>query len=130
MTGSMGRWSAPGLCALVGYSLTDKARPVLGLPPLVIVAIGTGVLAGLAHRRVFGVNRRTETSWLDAWLKAIVIVVFVVFFTVYLPSYVLQTSTVAEFDRIAQDLIGAAVWGAGFVATIWGLWYAHTQRRV
>jgi hypothetical protein len=110
--------------------VTDEAPNVLGFPPIVVVVIGTAVLAGFARRRVFGVNPRTQTSWLDAWLKAIVIVVFVVFFTVYLPSYIVQTSTVAEFDRIAQDLIGAAVWGAGFVATIWGLWYAHHQGRV
>ena len=103
---------------------------VLGIPNVVAAAIAALVLAILARRRVFGANERTETSWLDAWLKAIVIVVFVVFSSVYLPSYVMTTSTVTDFNRDVQDLIGAAVWGAAFAATLGALWYAHREKRV
>jgi len=102
----------------------------LGVPNVVAAAIATAILALVARRRIFAANERTETSWTDAWLKAIVIVVFVVFFTIYLPSWVIGTSTVADMDRNAQDIIASAVWGAGMVATLGGLWYAHKEKRV
>ena len=103
---------------------------VLGIPNVVAAAIAALVLAIIAHRRVFGANERTQTSWVDAWLKAIVIVVFVVFSSVYLPSYVMTTSAVADLNRNAQDLIGAGVWGVSFVVILGGLWYAHREKRV
>lgn len=103
---------------------------VLGIPNVVAATLVVALLAVVARRRVFGVNERTETSWLDAWLKAIVIVVFVVFFTVYLPSYVIGTSTVANMDRNVQDLIATSIWGAGMAALLGGLWYAHREKRV
>ena len=103
---------------------------VLGIPNVVAATIVAAVLAVVARRRVFGANERADTSWLDAWLKAVVIVVFVVFFTIYLPSYIIGTSTVADLDRNAQDLIASSLWGIGMVATLWGLWYAHKEKRV
>jgi hypothetical protein len=103
---------------------------LLGLPNVVAATIAVAVLAVVARRRVFGANERTETSWLDAWLKAVVIVVFVVFFTIYLPSYIIGTSTVADMNRNAQDLIAAGIWGVGMAATLGGLWYAHKEKRV
>ncbi len=103
---------------------------VLGVPNVVAATVVAAVLAVVARRRVFGANERTETSWLDAWLKALVLVVFVVFVAVYLPSYVMQTSTVADLDRTAQELIGTAVWGTGFLSILWGLWWAHREKRV
>ena len=103
---------------------------LLGLPNVVAATVATLVLAVVARHRVFGENERTDTSWTDAWLKAIVIVVFVVFFTIYLPSYVIGTSTVADMNRNAQDLIASAIWGAGMVALLGGLWYAHREKRV
>ncbi len=103
---------------------------VLGIPNVVAATIAVAVLAIIARKRVFGANERTETSWTDAWLKALVIVVFVVFFTIYLPSWVIGTSTVADMDRNAQDIIASAIWGAGMVATLGGLWYAHREKWV
>jgi hypothetical protein len=103
---------------------------VLGIPNVVSAGIVTLVVAVLFRARVFGVNERTETSWIDAWLKAGVIVVFVVFFAVFLPSYVIQTETVAGYDRKVQDLIGSGLFGGAFVATLAGLRYAHRSKRV
>ncbi len=103
---------------------------LLGFPNVVVAAVAAAVLAVVARRRVFGVNERTETSWLDAWLKAVVIVVFVVFTSVYLPSYVIGSSVVSDLNRNAQDLIAAGIWGAAFAATLWGLWFAHREKRV
>lgn len=103
---------------------------VLGIPNVVSAGIVTLVVAVVFRSRVFGANERRETSWIDAWLKAGVIVVFVVFFAVFLPSYVIQTETVAGFDRNAQDLIGSGLFGGAFVATLVGLRYAYRSKRV
>ena len=103
---------------------------LLGIPNVVAATIAAVVLAILARRRVFGTNDRLSTSWLDAWLKGVVIVVFVVFLAVYLPSWVMTTSTVTDLDRNAQDLIGTAVWGAGFLGCLIALWYGHRRGRV
>jgi hypothetical protein len=103
---------------------------VLGLPNVVSVAIVSAIVAVVFRARVFGANDRTTTSWIDAWLKAILILVFVVFFAVFLPSYAMQTKTVAGFDRKVQDLIGLGLFGAAFVATLWGLRYAYRTKRV
>ncbi len=103
---------------------------VLGLPNVVSAAIVAAVVAVVFRARVFGANDRTRTSWIDAWLKASVTFVFVVFFTVFVPSYVMQTETVAGFDRNAQDLIGLSLFGVAFLATLWGLRYAYRTKRV
>ena len=103
---------------------------VLGLPNVVSVAVVSAVVAVIFRARVFGANERTKTSWVDAWLKASLILVFVVFFAVFLPSYVMQTETVAGFDRNAQDLIGSGLFGVAFVATLWGLRHAYRTKRV
>jgi hypothetical protein len=103
---------------------------VLGLPNVVSVAVVAAVVAVVFRARAFGANERATTSWIDAWLKAILILVFVVFFAVFLPSYVMQTKTVAGFDRKAQDLIGSGLFGAAFMATLVGLRHAYRTKRV
>ncbi len=103
---------------------------VLGLPNVVSAGIVTLVVAVVFRARVFGINERTETSWIDAWLKAGVIVVFVIFFAVFLPSYVIRTETVSGYDRNVQDVIASGLFGAAFVATLAGLRYAHRSKRV
>ena len=96
-----------------------------------VVATGlTAILAIVLRGRVFGRIDRTNSSWFDAWTKAVTIVVFVVFATIFLPSWILQTSTVAGMTRTTQDLVGAAVWAAAMAITFWGLWYLHRERRV
>ncbi|MFQ5556283.1 MAG: hypothetical protein ACE5GB_02050 [Acidimicrobiales bacterium] len=103
---------------------------VLGLPNIVTAAIVVAAVAVVFRSRVFGTNEPTDTSWFDACLKAIVIVVFTAFTAVYLPSYVLQTKAVADLDGTVRDLLGAGTWLAAFAATLWGLWYAHREKRV
>ncbi len=103
---------------------------VLGVPNVVAALIAACVVLVVARRRVLGANERTETSWLDAFLKAFVIVVFVVFFTIYLPSYAMQTSTVTDFNRTAQELVGAGIWVVTFSAAVGVLWQAHRGKRV
>ncbi len=103
---------------------------LLGLPNVVLAAIVTAVVSVAFFGRVFGASERTETTWLDAWLKAGVILVFITFFGVYVPSWVLQTGTVAGLDRDVQQLVGSAVWAVALVVTIGGLAAFHRQKRV
>jgi hypothetical protein len=103
---------------------------VLGLPNVVSAAIVAAVVAVVFRARAFGANERDRTSWIDAWLKAGLIGVFAVFFGVFVPSYVMQTETVAGFDRNAQDLIGSGLFGAAFITTLWGLRVAYRTKRV
>ncbi len=102
----------------------------LGVPNIVLAASVVAVVAVIFHSRVFGANEPTETSWVDAWMKAIFIVVAIATFCVYLPSYVMQTSTVAGFDRDIQQLVGTAVWSVAFASALFLLWYAHREKRV
>lgn len=113
-----------------GAAKDEPVYALLGVPNVVAAAVVAALVALLFHRRVFGANERTTTSWADAWLKAFVILVFATFCGVYLPSWALQTKTVAEFDRAAQDVVGAGVWVVAMVLLFWGLWYAHRQKRV
>jgi lipid-A-disaccharide synthase-like uncharacterized protein len=73
---------------------------------------------------------RRSGRWLDAFLKSVVIFVSVALFTVFVPSYVVQHEEVAKLDRDVQDLIGAGVWGAGFVGSLLLLSYAHRRQRI
>ena len=75
-------------------------------------------------------NGREPLSWAGATLKAIVIFVAVAALTVFIPSWVLRLDQVTGLDRDAQDLIGSVVWGAGFLGSLWLLWYAHKHRRI
>ncbi len=102
----------------------------LGVPNIVLTAIIVAVVAVIFRSRVFGANEPTDTSWVDAWMKAIFILVAITTFSVYLPSYVMQTSTVAGFDRDVQQLVGTAVWSVAFGSALFLLWYAHREKRV
>ena len=88
------------------------------------------VAIGVAIPRIRGTNDRRTTAWIDAWLKALVIFAYVLLLTVFVPSYVLQHEEVAARDPLAQDLIGTAVWGIGFVAVLGTLFWAHRRGRV
>lgn len=94
---------------------------------LVLIAV---VAIGAALPRVRGTNDRRHTAWIDAWLKALVIFAYVLLLTVFLPSYVLQHEQVTARDPLAQDLIGTAVWGVGFVAVLATLFWAQRRGRV
>lgn len=116
----------------------DPTGPVAGssLPGLAsagaLIAYLLAVLVGLMvlYPRLVSVNSRLDTPWLDAGLKTATIVVAIVFLTVILPDWVLQLNGVAGLDRIAQDAIGLAVWGAGLVACLGALWYLHRESRI
>ena len=69
-------------------------------------------------------------SWTNALVKSIVIFVGVALFTVYVPSWVVEHEQVAKLDRTAQDLIGSAVWGLGFLGAVWLLWLAQKHHRI
>ncbi|MGI9607769.1 MAG: hypothetical protein ACR2P0_16700 [Acidimicrobiales bacterium] len=102
----------------------------LSVPNLVLATIVVGVVAVVFRARVFGANERDSTSWVDAWLKAIVILVAVAFFLVYVPSWALQTKTVADMNRNAQDLIGAGLFAIALIVVLWVLRWAHAEKRV
>jgi len=95
---------------------------------VLLVALGVGVV--VLFPQIVGANDRLETSWLAAWSKAIVIVVWIALFTVLVPNWVLQSETVAKMDDVAQDLIGVGLWALGLGLALWGLWWAHGQKRV
>ena len=95
---------------------------------LILTAIAVGAVALVpAVRRA---NDHRDLSWLDAALKAVVIFVTVALVTVFVPSFALQHEEVAKLDRDLQDLIGAGLWAAGFVGSLWLLWYAHRHDRI
>ncbi|MDH3294974.1 MAG: cytochrome c [Acidimicrobiia bacterium] len=112
--------------------------PVAGteLPALADLAwIAAYVIAALVvlvvvWPRLVGRTDRLNTSWFDAWLKSAAIFVAAVLAVAFIPSWVLQTSAVANLDRSIQDLIGLSVWGLGLLVILGGLWYAHKDSRV
>ena len=97
---------------------------------LIAYLLAACVAALVLAPRLIGVNDRLDTPWLDVGLKTATIVLAIVFATVVLPDWVLQTSAVSGLDRIAQDLLGLALWGAGLVACLAGLWWAHRESRI
>lgn len=103
---------------------------LLGLPNIVVATIVAALGTLILRARVLGTNERTATSWIDAWLKAIAMVVFITFVGVYVPSYILQTSTVANLDRNVQDILGTGAWLIAMVVTFGGLRLAHSYKKV
>jgi mono/diheme cytochrome c family protein/uncharacterized Tic20 family protein len=89
-----------------------------------------GVFALILGPRVIGVSDRRTMPWLDAWLKTSVIVVGFIVFTVLVPAKVLETETVADLPRPAQDIIASGLWLGGLAAGLLALWYAHRERRI
>lgn len=71
-----------------------------------------------------------DTPWLVAWGKSAIIVVYFVVATVIVPSVAIQTSTVSRLPRIAQDLVGSALWMLGLVIGLGLLWWAKHEKRI
>lgn len=92
-----------------------------------VAAVGVGLVLA---PRLISANSRLAVPWLDAWLKTAAIVVGVVLATVVIPDWALKTSSVAKLGRFGQDVIGVGLWGAGLVAVLLSLWYAHRESRV
>ncbi len=80
--------------------------------------------------RVVDANDRLDFPWLDAWLRTALIVVAVIFFVVYIPSWALQTGTVAKLGDFGQQFIGVALWLGGLGVVLGALWYAHKEDRI
>lgn len=104
-------------------ALTDMTIVVAFLISLGVVALAIGP-------RFISAPGRLDMPWLDAWLKTGAIVFGFIAFTVFVPSLVLETDTVSELDRVAQDLIGTAVWAGALAAGLWALWYAHRRDHI
>ena len=116
--------------ALVHGSALDVTNGSLRLDLHFPWAVGVGVGALVLWPRFVSAGDRRRMPWLDAWLKAIAIVLWFVVFTVYVPSEVMQSDTVADLDKNAQDVIGTGLWLGGMAVGIWGLWYASRHRRI
>ena len=99
-------------------------RVVLG------VIAATFVIAVVLGRYTFGRIDRLTVPWRVAWLKTLVIVVGITALVVILPGWVMTLESVADMDRMAQDLVGTGVFGAGLGASLWLLWWAHRESRI
>lgn len=116
----------------------EPTGPVAGteLPALtnmgavVAYLLAASVVGLVLAPRLLSQNDRLSMPWLDAWLKTAAITFGFVFATVVVPDWVLKTSAVAKLDRAAQDFIGVALWGGGFLTAMWALWYAHKDSRI
>ncbi len=117
---------APGSTASPGGELPGFAN----FSTTVAFLIAGGVVALVLGPRLLSANDRLHMPWLDAWLKTAVIVVGFIAFTVLVPSWAMQTDTVAGLDRLAQDLVGTGLWLFGMVGGLWALWYAHREDRI
>ena len=117
---------APGTTASPGGELPD----LTDFSALVAFLIAGGVIALVLAPRLLSANDRLTMPWLDAWLKTAVIVIGFIAFTVYVPSWAMQTDTVAGLDRLVQDLVGTGLWLLGMGAGLWALWYAHREERI
>jgi mono/diheme cytochrome c family protein len=84
----------------------------------------------LPEEDIEAVTDRLDLPWLNAWAKSAVIVIWFVLFTVFVPSWVLQSDSVAKMADTTQDLVGAGVWSAGLVLGIETLWWAQREKRV
>lgn len=73
---------------------------------------------------------RLSSSWGEAVIKSSAIVMFFVLFVVLLPSWAVQTETVAKLDRSIQDLVGLGLWISGLGVGIGGLILAHRDSRI
>lgn len=127
-----------GFAAPAGEAAIGPTGPVAGteLPglasagALIAYLLAALLVAMVLYPRLISINSRLDTPWLDAGLKTATIVVAIVFLTVVLPDWVLQLNAVAGLDRLAQDAIGLAVWGAGLVVCLGALWYFHKESRI
>jgi cytochrome c553 len=93
-------------------------------------AVAAAVAALFVAPRLLRVNDRMSSPWLDAFAKAIAIVAAVALFTIFIPDWALKTSTVANLDRIYQDIIGVGLWASGLALVLGGLWWAHRESRI
>jgi hypothetical protein len=91
---------------------------------LVVIALTIAVFPGVRRAQ------SGEASWIDAALKAVVVFLSVAVLTVFIPSWVMRQQKVAEFDRTAQDLIGATVWTVALIVVLWLLRTAQRQGRI
>ncbi len=104
-----------------------------GVAKLAIYAAIAFVIAMIALAftpRGHAANDRTDFPRLDAWHRTIIIVAAVIFFVVYLPSWALQTGTVAKMGDFGQQSIGVALWMGGLGLVLGALWYAHREDRI
>lgn len=118
--------AAPGTTASPGGELPGFAN----FSTTVAWLIAAGVAGLVLGPRLLSANDRLHMPWLDAWLKTAVIVVGFIVFTVFVPSWAMQTDTVAGLDRLVQDMIGTGLWLLGMVGGLWALWYAHREDRI
>lgn len=95
-----------------------------------IVGLIFVVFVVLFRRQILRPIDRLSSSWSDAFIKATTIVLFLVLFVILIPSWAVQTETVAKLDRPIQDLIGSGLWVGGLSAGIGGLWLAHRDSRI
>lgn len=121
-----------------GGAVDEDALPTVtgSLPDLsgmaAVAAIGLAGAVGLfvLGPRIVSEEDRLTMPWLDAWLRVAIIVVFFIVALAFVPSFVLQTETVAGLPRAVQDVIGSVLWGGGLVVGLWALWYTHRENRI
>lgn len=97
----------------------------------VLAYLLAAAVAGLVlYPRLVARNDRLSMPWLDASLKTAVIVLAVALLIMVVPDWVLKTNAVGGLSRFGQDLVGTAVWGAGVLIIIGGLWVAEKRSQV
>ncbi|MGF1665997.1 MAG: c-type cytochrome [Acidimicrobiia bacterium] len=111
---------------LVTGSLPDLS----GMAIFAAFAVAAAAIAFVMAPRIIAANDRLTMPWLDAWLRVAIITVFFIVVLAFVPSMILQTETVGRLPRVVQETITLALWGGGFAAGVWGLWYAHRDGRI
>ena len=80
--------------------------------------------------RIVSVTNRLDLPWMDAWFRGVLIAVFFIIATVMIPSFVLQTETVARLPREVQDVLGGGLWFGGLAVGLGTLWWAQREKRI
>ncbi len=96
---------------------------------LAIIVITFVVAVFFGRTTVSRIDRLT-VPWRVAWLKTAVIVVGIITLVGILPGWVMTLEAFGDLDRIAQDLVGSAVFGAGLLVSLWLLARAQKSSRI
>lgn len=109
--------TVPEVPSMPGPPTASVALIVAGF--LLAGAVGAVVVGPL----VLGRNDQLELSWVDAGLKSAIIVGYFVVAAVIVPGRFMELDQITSLDRDAQYLLGAGVWGGGFLIGLVALWW-------
>ncbi|MFV0260204.1 MAG: c-type cytochrome [Acidimicrobiales bacterium] len=129
---------ASGFAAPAAEADAAPTGPVAGtelpaaasLTSILAYLLAAAVAALVLYPRLVASNDRLSMPWLDAALKTAVIVLAVALLIMFVPNWVLKTGPVEGLSRFGQDLVGTAVWGAGILVILGGLWMAEKRSQV